>query len=155
MHQRQDHPTEAGRFELITTEIHAYLQNNAASNMLRVFNFSSARMLRLTNLKDPRRRFLCAGLILFAVCMLTVRVATRYCFSRSSSDSTTITVLRQAVPQSGLQRITKGAPAWMPPVVRTVSLQAPSFYPLVAPSAPPISGLLFETNLYNRPPPAC
>jgi hypothetical protein len=112
-------------------------------------------MLQLTNLQNPYRRFLCAALILFAVCMLTVRVATRYCSPRGSSDSTAITLHKQAAPQSGLQRITKGAPAWMPPVSRTAILQAPSFYPRVAPSGPPLPGLAFEESLYNRPPPAC
>jgi hypothetical protein len=136
-------------------EIHAYLHNNTASNILDVLEISRARMLQLTNHQNSRRRFLCVALILFAVCMLTVRVATRYCFSRGSSDSTTITLRNQGVPQSSLQRITKGAPAWMPPVVRTAILRAPSAYPRVAPSGPPLPGLAFEKSLYNRPPPAC
>jgi hypothetical protein len=136
-------------------EIHAYLHNNTASNILDVLEISRARVLQLTNCQNSRRRFLCVALILLAVCMLTVRVATRYCFSRGSSDSATITLRNQGVARSSLQRITKGAPAWMPPVVRTAILQAPSSYPRVAPSGPPVPGLVFEESLYNRPPPIC
>jgi hypothetical protein len=132
---------------IYTTTLHPIL--------LTVQEISRIRMLQLTNLQSPRRHFLCVALVLLAVCMLAVRVATRYCSSGSSSSSRTITLQKQAVSQSGLQRITKGAPAWMPPVVRTTALQAPSFYPRIAPSGPPLPGLIFEKSLYNRPPPAC
>src|SRR5579863_2259555 len=109
------------------------------------------QMLRLTNLDDPRRRCFGAIIVLFAVCTLTVRVATRYCFSSGLSNST-VTVQKHASPRSAHQqitpRLTKTAPAWMPPIVRSAVFYAPSFYPRVAPAGPPLPGLVFEESLY-------
>ena len=41
------------------------------------------------------------------------------------------------------------------PVLRVVALQAPTFYPYVAPAGPHLHVLLLADSLYNRPPPAC
>jgi len=112
-------------------------------------------MLRLTNLEDPRRRCLCATVVLLAVCTLTIRVATRYCSSPGLANSTTATLHKHSSPESARQRMTNSAPTWLPPIVRSAVLQAPSSYPRLAPAGPPLPGLLLEKSLYNRPPPAC
>lgn len=121
--------------------------------MLVMFSKSASTMLRLTNLENPRRRGLCVLLILFAVCALTARVATRYCDSRGLSENTA--VHKHISPHTVHQRMAKSAPVGLPPVNRSIELQAPSSYPKVAPAGPPVPGLVFETSLYNRPPPSC
>jgi len=114
-------------------------------------------MLRLTNPENPRRRTLCVLLILFGVCALTARVATRYCDSRGLSETTSVQkqLSPQAVHQRMTQRLAKSTPTSLPPVTQSAALQAPSFYPKFAPAGPPVPGLVFESSLYNRPPPSC
>lgn len=128
------------------------------SNMLGQYENLGFKMLRLTNLDDPRRRCFCAVLILFAVFTLTVRVATRYCFAFASSSAAT-TSQEQFSPgpahQGITQRLTKTTPTWLTPVANVVTLQAPTSYPRVAPAGPSLPGLVLEESLYNRPPPAC
>lgn len=124
------------------------------SNMLQVFSRVRSGMLQLTNLADPRRRRLCAVFVLLAVCSLTAFVATRYCFTRSSSSSTA-EVRKLASLNSSRQRMTKTAPEWIPPVDRSVILRAPTAYPRIAPAAPPQGRSIFEESLYYRPPPSC
>ncbi len=52
------------------------------------------------------------------------------------------------------QHLDQDAPRWLPPVAVVLQQEAPTFYPRLAPAAPPIPGLVFEESLYNRPPPA-
>src|ERR1700722_20727389 len=55
--------------------------------------------------------------------------------------------------QTVRQHMVRDAARWVPPVFVHTALQAPVFYPHVAPAGPPIPALLLiEDNLYNRPP---
>ena len=111
-------------------------------------------MLRLTNLENPRRRCLCALVVLCAVCTLTIHVATRYCFTRGLPNSTVNTVQKDTSPRLGRQRMTKTAELWLAPLVLEALLDPPASYPRIAPAGPPLPGLVVENSLYNRPPPS-
>jgi hypothetical protein len=92
--------------------------------------------------------------VFMAVTSLAVSVATRYCSPQSFSYSVK-TLHKHSLPEQGRQRLTNNAANWMPQVVQSGVLQAPTSYPRIAPAGPPISSVLFETSLYNRPPPSC
>jgi hypothetical protein len=111
-------------------------------------------MLRLTNLDRPRQKVCCVVLVLLAVCALTLSVATRYSSTPAQSNSARI-LHKQLSLEQGRQRLTKSANAWFPPVVRIAAFQAPTAYPRIAPSGPPVPSLFFEDSLYYRPPPSC
>jgi len=121
--------------------------------MLQTARREKREMLQLTNCEDSRHRRWCAVLVLFAVCALTVNVATRYAFCPGASVGSTTTVHKHSSPVSSRQRLMKSAATWMPPAVCSTVLEAPSAYLRIAPAAPQIPSLLFEENLYNRPPP--
>ena len=53
------------------------------------------------------------------------------------------------------QHLDRDAPQWLPPVLVFTTLQAPTFYPQVAPGGAPLGVLLLEDSLANRPPPSC
>src|ERR1700733_8669196 len=107
-------------------------------------------MLRLTNLEG---RWRCAIVIFVAVTALTVSVATRYCSAYSGSYSAR-TLHKHSSPEQSRQRLTKSAANWMPQVIQTGVLAAPTSYPRIAPAGPPIPSVLLETSLYDRPPPS-
>jgi len=130
-----------------------YCLSATQSHMLRVCGARFSEMLQLTQLNNPRRRCLWAVLVLCAVCMLTVRVATRYCYTHGASESRAASVLKHRQPQSGSQRMTKSSLVFAPPAVRSAVLDTPTSYPRVAPAGPPLPGLMFDESLYNRPPP--
>ena len=112
-------------------------------------------MLRLTNLASPGRKRCWTALILLAVCALTVAVATRYdrCPATPDHKQTVVAIDQTWTP--GLQRLLNNAATWIPPVITAVMLQEPESHPLVPQSAPMVSSVLLEKNLYNRPPPSC
>lgn len=110
-------------------------------------------MFRLRNSEDLRRRAFCATVVLFAVCSLTASVATRYAFGRTTSSGV-VTVHKHASPEPARQRLLKNAATWIPPVVCSVALEPPSSYPRIAPAGLPVSSLVLDENLYNRPPPS-
>jgi hypothetical protein len=112
-------------------------------------------MLHLTNLEGRWRQASCALVVFLAVSALTVSVATRYCTPQSSSPYAVKTLHKHSSPEQIRQRLTKNAVTWMPKVVQTGILQAPTSYPRIAPSGPPMPNVLLETSLYNRPPPSC
>jgi hypothetical protein len=112
-------------------------------------------MLRLTHLEGRWRRSCCAIVVFFAVTGLAVRVATRYGSPQSSSYSARTTLHQHSLPEQGRQRLTQNAANWMPQVVRSGVLEAPTSYPRIAPAGFPIPSVLLETSLYNRPPPFC
>ena len=91
--------------------------------------------------------------MLLAVCALTVSVATRYS-SGGDPAYTVATAHKHSSPEPNRQRLTKNTTNWIPQVVRSVVLQAPTSYPRIAPAGPPIPNLLLEKSLYNRPPPS-
>jgi hypothetical protein len=111
-------------------------------------------MLRLTNFKGARCRRWCAAVVLVAVSALTVSVTTRYGYSRPASNNGVRAVQKHASPELSRQRLIRDAVVWTPPVVSAFVLQAPTSYPRISPSGPPIPGLRLEKNLYNRPPPS-
>jgi hypothetical protein len=51
------------------------------------------------------------------------------------------------------QHMDRDAVRWIPPIPVLFALEAPSFYPHVAPAGPLLPVLLFDKSLYNRPPP--
>jgi len=116
--------------------------------------FRKSGMLRLTNLEGRWRRSCCAIVVFFAVTGLAVSVATRYCSPQSSSYSVR-TVRGHSLPEQGRQRLTRDAANWMPQVVRSGVLRAPTSSPRIAPAGLPVPSVLLETSLYNRPPPFC
>src|SRR5580698_6462993 len=112
-------------------------------------------MFRLTNLDGRWHRCCSAIIVVLAVGSLTVSVATRYCSPVSAPGYASRTLHRHSTPEDSRQRLNKSASNWLPPVVRAIALEAPSSYPRIAPAGPPVSGLMLEVSLYNRPPPSC
>ena len=93
----------------------------------------------------------CLLVILLAICGLTVSLATR---------TFRLTIPRGVTAQSAdshavRQHLNRDAAQWAPSVPLLGILQAPVFYPRVAPAGPPIPGVPFDESLSNRPPPSC
>lgn len=131
-----------------------HLLAGAPSFMLQSVGLVKREMLQLTKLEGSRSRGWSALVVLLVVCSLTASVATRYSFFRGSSDDTVTKVQKHMSPEPSRQRLMKNAATWIPPVVVSAVLEAPSSYPRIAPAGPPIPSLFFEKSLYNRPPPA-
>lgn len=131
-----------------------HLLAGAPSFMLQTVGVVKREMLRLINLEDSRSRGWSALVVLLVVCSLTASVATRYSFFRGTSDDTVTRVQKHVSPEPSRQRLMKNAATWIPPVVVSAVLEAPSSYPRIAPAGPPIPSLFFEKSLYNRPPPS-
>lgn len=109
-------------------------------------------MLRFTELVRPRRKRWCTAIVLVAVCALTVSVTTRY-DSPVASGAKVSVLQQQSSWKPGIQRLLNNAATWIPPVVISVLLQDPGYYPAVPPSRPHFASVLLESDLYNRPPP--
>ena len=93
----------------------------------------------------------CVLVIVLAICGLTVSLATR---------TVRLTIPHGVTAQSAdshamRQHMDRDAAPWAPPVPALGTLQAPVFYPRVAPAGPPIPSVLFDESLSNRPPPSC
>lgn len=91
--------------------------------------------------------------VLVGVVMLSlvVSLATRT-FRLTIPHSVTV---HSGAAQAMRQHLDRDAVQWVPPApVRTI-LQAPTFYPHVAPAGAPLGVLLLAESLYNRPPPSC
>lgn len=82
---------------------------------------------------------------------LVVTLATRT-FRGTTSHSIAV---QSNSPQAMRQHMDRDAVGWTAPVAKMVVSQAPTFYPLVAPTGPPLPTFLIEENLYDRPPPTC
>jgi len=104
--------------------------------------------LRIRIHQNPRWRAL---VIVLAVCGLTVSLATRT-FRLTIPHGVTA---RSADSQTMRQHMDRDAAHWAPPVPTLSALQAPVFYPRVAPAGPPLPSVLFDQSLSNRPPPSC
>jgi hypothetical protein len=89
--------------------------------------------------------------IILAICGLTVSLATRT-FRLTIPQGVTA---QSAHSHAMRQHMDRDAAPWAPPAPTLTTLQAPVFYPRVAPSAPPISSVPFDESLSNRPPPSC
>jgi hypothetical protein len=96
----------------------------------------------------PWWRWMLVGVVMFS---LVLTLATRS-FGETTSNSTTV---QSSSPQAMRQHMDRDAIRWVAPVPIIAVLEAPAFYPRVAPAGPPLPTLLLEENLYNRPPPAC
>jgi|SRR5271163_2438096 len=110
--------------------------------------------MSLRPFEDRRRKSWCAVVVLIAVCLLTVSVATRYCSAGDVSPLAVKTVQGHGASDAKRQRLAKNAAAWVPPLVSFDVLRSPSSYARIAPAPPLIPNLLLEENLYNRPPPS-
>ena len=91
------------------------------------------------------------ALVSVVMACLVLTLATRT-FGGTASRSI---VVQSNSPQAMRQHMDRDAVRWAAPVAKLVVSQAPTFYPRVAPSGPPLPTLLLEENLYNRPPPVC
>ena len=104
--------------------------------------------LRLPHAQHPRWRVL---VIVLAICGLTVSLATRT-FRLTIPHGVTA---QSADSHAMRQHMDRDAAQWAPPVPILGTLQAPVFYPRVAPAGPPMPSVLFDESLSNRPPPSC
>lgn len=104
--------------------------------------------LQLANHQHKRWRVL---VIVLAICGLTASVATRT-FRLTFPQSRTV---QSGSAQAMRQHMDRDAAKWTSPVPALTALQVPTFYPHVAPTGPPLPGLLFKESFYNRPPPCC
>ncbi len=99
----------------------------------------------------PRsRKGWCWLVILLAIAGLTCSLATRT-FRLSIPHGSTV---QSSAGQAMRQHLDSDAAKWIPPVAVAVQIEAPSFYPKVAPAGPSLPGLLLDDPLYNRPPPS-
>jgi len=110
-------------------------------------------MLQLANLGRPCRKRWCTAIVLVAVCTLTISVATRYGHYQGPADETLTAVQKHHSLMPGLQRLLNNAATWTPPLVEAAIFRDPGRHPHIGPSDSPISSVLLEKNLYNRPPP--
>lgn len=92
------------------------------------------------------------AVVVLAICGLTVSLATRTFRTRFSSKTT---IQSSMSGEAVRQHMDRDAANWAPPVpMLTDVLQAPVFYPRVAPAGPPLPRLYYEQSLFNRPPPS-
>jgi hypothetical protein len=88
------------------------------------------------------------GVLMFS---LVVTLATRT-FHLSIPHGVTV---RSGAAQAMRQHLDRDAAPWVPPTPFFTNLEAPAFYPHVAPAGSPLGVLLLDESLYNRPPPSC
>lgn len=92
-----------------------------------------------------------ALVVLLAICALTTSLATRtfrlHCSHTRIVNADSGRAIRQHMDRDSVRLVA--------PVPVLTTLQAPTFYPHVAPAGPPVPGLFFDESLYNRPPPNC
>jgi hypothetical protein len=62
-------------------------------------------------------------------------------------------IVQSADAHAMRQHQDRDAVRWTPPVLVSVVLAVPTFYPHVAPAGPPLPVLLLDNPLYTRPPP--
>jgi len=110
--------------------------------------------LYCSHLNDQRLKNLFAAMVLLAVFSLTVSLTTRYSFPVDSSSPAVKSIKVHTSLDAQRQRLDKKAANWAPPVFCLIDLEAPSFYPRIAPAGPPVTSLLLGNDLFNRPPPA-
>jgi hypothetical protein len=103
--------------------------------------------LRL-NRQRPDWRLLVVAISIFA---LTASLATR---TSVPTDSHGIIAQSASAPATR-QHLDGDTIPWVAPTPVLTALEVPSFYPRFSPAGPPLPNLLFDENLYNRPPPSC
>lgn len=131
---------------------HPLASSPVAKALTSMLTMAYREMLRFTDLAHPGRKRCCTAIVLIAVCALTLSVATRY-GAPVASDARVSVLQSQSPWEPGIQRLLNNAATWIPPVIISVLLQDPGFYPHVAPSRPIFPTVLLESDLYNRPPP--
>jgi hypothetical protein len=107
-------------------------------------------MLGIGTVEGRRARLWRWALTVVVLLSLVITLATRF----------QVTVQNTATVQSGAsesmrQHMNQDAVRWATPILQLTILQAPTFYPHVAPTGPSLSTLHIEENLYKRPPPSC
>jgi hypothetical protein len=109
-------------------------------------------MLKLKDHDETKRQRMtwCWVLIVVAIAGLSCSLVTRT-FRLTSTANTTF---HSGEAQGMRQHLDRDAVRWVPPVPTLVGLQAPTFYPRIAPAGPPLPGLVLDEPLYNRPPPS-
>jgi hypothetical protein len=96
----------------------------------------------------PWWRWALVGVVVFSV---SISLATRT-FRLTTSHSVTV---KSNSAQAMRQHMDRDAVQWTSPVPVSTTLQAPTFYPHVAPAGPPLGVVLLDESLYTRPPPSC
>ena len=99
----------------------------------------------------PGRTNWLVPVVALAVLALTVSLATRT-FGVALPHRVTV---HEVSAQGTWPHMDRDSVVWVPPVPILTTLQAPTFYPHVAPAGPPLPSLFLEESLYNRPPPSC
>jgi len=89
------------------------------------------------------------GMIVLAICGLTISVATRTFRLKMSTD----VVAKSASGHAIRQHMDSDAANWAPPVATLTVLELPVFYPRYAPAGPPLPRLYYDESFSNRPPP--
>lgn len=98
-----------------------------------------------------QHQFWCLLVIVLAITALTCSLATR-----TFPATTPHGVSAQSADSHDMrQHLDRDAVRWAPPVPVFSILQAPRFYPRVAPAGPPLPSVPFDESLSNRPPPSC
>jgi len=116
---------------------------------------SLSEMFHLNNLASRQSKRCWIAVVLLAVCSITISVTTRYSVPGRSADSKVTTVRNHVDTETEQvrQRLLNNAASWMPPVVGSTILQQNESFALLLSTGPPAPRLLFEQNLFNRPPP--
>jgi hypothetical protein len=95
----------------------------------------------------------CALLVLLAISSLTISVATRYSSDWNISARGVNTVHAHTTALgTKRQRLAKNS-GWVPPTFNFTISQAPEFIPRFTSSGPTVVQILFEEDIYSRPPP--
>jgi hypothetical protein len=114
----------------------------------------SLSMSSLSHLVGRSRTFWCGVVVFVAVGSLTMSLATRYSDFWENSPCTVKTLHNHISPEATRQRLAKDGVSWLPPIFGLTALKAPGFCNDIAPACPEVPKLIFEQNLYNRPPPS-
>jgi len=104
--------------------------------------------------ESHKHRYWCAAMVLFAICSLTIAVATRYASGRRAANHQISNVQSPSGPGHSRQRLIKTGAAWIPPQPVCQPLADPGPELQEAATSVSVPGILLHEPLYNRPPPA-
>jgi hypothetical protein len=99
------------------------------------------------------RRSLRAGLVLAAICVLSVSLATRYTVQGSEAHS--VKIVKSQSSDAQRQHLVRDALKWTAPVAKFTLLPAVRSSVHVVSAVFSATNLSSESWLYNRPPPSC
>lgn len=154
-------PRARGEIQLIEWKGLLSLQPNHLpavkySSMLKAAGVLVSKMLGRRRSESQWSDRCCAALIVLSVCLLALRVTTRFCSAdlnpRQSVGSASL-VHAHLPPEHSRQRLIKNATNWKRPLVSSIARQVPTLYGCIAPVNPSLPRLLIHESLYNRPPP--